>query len=361
MKVSKFFWQRIFFATNVFIFAYSHFVFANLSEGGLKASVALDLTGDYKLSKNSDSEDRFSVRGAEMSFYAPIDHHSQGVLSLAAHEESGNARFEVHEAFFQFDSLLPRSSLTVGQFFLDIGRLNNWHQHDWPFITPPEVHKTFFAQEGVLDKGVQLSSLLPTPFYLNLTTGLTSGFNFGHSHGPGEKPKVPTHYLHLTSFFSLGSLDVQPGLTYLSRTDSQDEKTYFLGTDWTAKIKKGRQTDFLFQSELWYKNTSQKGVDKEQQKLGLYLYPQIGFASNFELGLRYDYLADLNLKDANENDYTRSHQALVPTLSYKPSEFSTFRIAYTAEFKSEGDDSTVEHSIQFQGIYILGSHPSHSF
>ena len=67
---------------------------------GLEVSLAGDMIFDQGLNSNSDAEEKLTMRGAEIMFYAPIDHRFDGTLSAAAHDEAGETIFELHELFF---------------------------------------------------------------------------------------------------------------------------------------------------------------------------------------------------------------------------------------------------------------------
>jgi len=216
-------------------------IYASFLDSGLEIGLAGDLVYSQSLNSKSGADEKLRLRGAELVLYGPIDHVWEGRLSLAAHDEAGQTNFEVHELYVESHSLLPSTSVKIGQFFLGIGRLNRFHQHDWPFTTAPKVHRDFLDKEGVFDAGVETSTLLPTQQYLKLTLGLTSGYRYGHVHSSGTKPKVPTHYLRLNTFFPMRAASgVEWGASYLGRTNSQNEKNQLLEINLTAKWREGR-------------------------------------------------------------------------------------------------------------------------
>lgn len=325
---------------------------------GLQISAAGDIVGNF----GGTSDNRLTPREAEVVLYAPVDHLFDGTASLAAHEESGKYFFEIHELHIGSSKLIPRSRFRLGQFFLGIGRLNQFHRHDWPFVSAPKVQSSFLGEEGVQDTGVEYSYLFPTPFYLDLTLAITNGWVFGHAHTLGEKPYVPTHYVRLVTYNGLfydGGM--QTGLNYVGRKDSQGANTILLGLDLTAKWREAQILKFLLQSEVWYRILSTSGQPSEHT-LGFYVYPQYGFTPSWSLGLRVDGYSVLNLRDASQNRIPNYDYGLVPTLTYKASEFSTIRASYG--FKghlSDLKESNSERFFEIQGVFILGSHPAHDF
>lgn len=328
---------------------------------GLQTAVAVDIFGQAGTPREGKA-DRLEVREAELILFAPIDPLFDGQLNMAAHQESGVALFEVHEAYLSSSKLIARSRLRLGQFFLGIGRLNQFHRHDWPFVSAPKVQREFFDKEGVNDSGLEWSYLLPLPFFLDLTGGLTSGWTFGHAHSEGQRPLIPTHYLRAATYLELpGDGGAQLGLNYLGRKAANETQQRYLGLDATAKWREGRTLKFLFQSEIWLRALTPGGGETEDT-LGAYMFPQYGFDPSLQFGVRADYFSVLNQKNAVGGSVSNSTIALIPSLTYKASEFSTLRASYTREWVSQqGAETQASDLIELQATFILGAHPAHDF
>jgi hypothetical protein len=329
---------------------------------GLKISAAVDLLGSYKADKDSTAEDSFGPREAEIVLTAPIDPSFDGFFSVAAHREGGEAVVELHEAFIRTTRLIPRSNVRAGQFFLGVGRLNRLHRHEWPIITAPKVHTEFFGEEGALDSGLEYTWLAPLPFFLESTFGVTNGFTYGHAHDEGEKPKQPTHYARLATYTEMpGNGGAQTALNYLSRTDATGTRMTLAGLDLTAKWREAGVLNFLLQSEVWHRTWAPEGVEAEKT-LGAYVLPQYALDVQYYLGLLLDYYSVLTLKDAIGQSLDNSVIGLVPTLTYKASEFSTLRLAYhhTKSTREDQPDLT-ERRVEFQANFTIGAHPAHDF
>jgi hypothetical protein len=320
---------------------------------GLQQAVALDLVG--KLGNGADGlAGRLLPREAEVLLFAPSDHVFDGMLNFAAHQEDGVATFEIHEAYIASSRLIPRSRIRVGQYFLGFGRLNQFHRHDWPFISAPRVQRDFFYEEGLLDSGAELSVILPLPFYFELTTGISNGWTFGHAHNEGIAPQIPTHYIRGATYASLpGDGGAQIGVNYLGHKDNQATQSTYWGLDFTAKWREVQTVRFLLQSETWLRTQSPLGNPSEKT-LGLYIFAQYGFDSNVSLGVRFDHWSNLSLQDALGRPISNYDTAIVPTMTYKISEFTTLRAAYTYEKPSQ-------KAFQIQTMFILGAHPAHEF
>lgn len=344
--------------------SYPRIALAGQDNGGMNISAAADLIGGFNLKKSelhNEADDSFQPRAIDINIYGAIDPYFDGVISVSAHKEEEETIFTIHEAYISSSRLLPRSQFRLGKFFLDIGRLNNFHQHEWPFITAPLVHKEFFGSEGVIDSGLEYSYLAPLPFYLDIRLGISNGYTFGHSHGEGEKPKEPNQYMHVLSFLSLGQFDLQPGFSLLRRRDHDNRKEQYTGVELTAKKKTGRILTILSQTEAWHRVLKPQD-GQEETTLGAYSYFQYGFENGIELGLRLDYLTVDSLKDALGNKAANWKTSISPSIGIKPSEFSRLRLAYNHyENKDPSLGLTKSSAFFIQTTFTLGAHPAHAF
>lgn len=338
-------------------------IFADVTDG-LKTSVAVDIVGEGGTSLPTPMRNGIAVREAEMVFYAPSDYLFDGQLSLAAHLDAGVQVIDLHEAYIGSSKLIPRSRFRVGQFFLGVGRLNRFHRHDWPFTAAPKYFKSMFDStgHGVVDSGIEYSWLAPLPFYLDLTFGVTNGFNFGHSHGAGTRPWVPTHYVRAELFWNLtDATGLQTGLNYLGRRDSTGTENLYLGIDATTKWREAKIIKFFLQSEVWYRRNTAKGLPSTSQ-WGFYLFPEIPLDDVWRFGVRFDYWSDASVVDIFGNAVSSYELGLTPTFTYKPSEFTTLRAGYNYQPRRYAGASAGEaHFIQLQAIFLLGAHPAHDF
>lgn len=334
------------------------FAFNVCANDGLELGAAVDLLYEQGINKESTATDKMYVRSAEIMLSAPIDHSFNGKLSAAAHEENGETVFEVHEAYLENNQLLPRTNLKVGQFFLGIGRLNRFHQHDWVFTSAPKVHRAFFDEEAIFDLGAEANIILPTENAYSLTLGLTSGHRYGHSHTAGAKPKTPTHYARLSRFFELqGASGIDLGANFLSRTDSNNKRLNIAGLDFIAKLRDFKRITWLIQSELWYKN------ENDQEFLGNYIYLQYGINDQHSLGYRVDLFKDISKRNAlNNKKINNIEYGQTINWTFKNSEFALIRSSISHTFlREEGMTKDRDIKAQLQFIFIMGAHPAHIF
>lgn len=328
-------------------------------DSGLERAVAVDITADTDVHGESNiSSDRLFVREAEVMFSGPVDHLFYGQLSIAAHPEAGMSVFEVHEAFITSNRLVPRSRIKLGRFFLGVGRLNQIHRHDWVFIEAPFVHRQFFDDEAAIDSGVEWSTLLPLPFVVDVSLGVTNGYTFGHAHDAGSKPIKPTRYARVASF-AWGNTAL--GLNWLGRTDSERVTTDLVGFDLTFKKRRGKYIDWLVQGEVWGRRRKQPSREADVSA-GSYVYVQKALSADLFTGFRYDYYTVTSTKDLFGARLANHNSAIEASLVWSASEFSRLRLAYQdgRDFL-EGDYDRKFARVLLQTTFIMGAHPAHDF
>lgn len=355
--------------------------------------------------RESATMNRASIRSAELSFYASVDQLAQGTVSIAAHDEGGETFFDVHEVSLYFPvTPIPGLSFKVGRFFMDAGKLNGTHQHDWHFTRPPVVHEKLMADEGVGDFGGEVSYLMPLPFWQELTVGVFNGRYFGHAHEEGPKKQNPLVVVHLKNFVPLGDAGFQFGFTALRWHPDTDPHriTYQSGLDATLKWRDGKKRSITWQTEAWYRETrleERKITDSlpepVETKTGIYSFLEWQFMEEWATGFRLDYynepgmtaeggyleVAGVSLGDVvtTEDPYLQAYadniylrQGWVESytvknaiyegalsLTYKPSEFSYFRGTVTERYESLYRDwDTI---LNLQATFIIGKHPAHVY
>lgn len=342
-------------------------VFAD--DGGLQTVVAGDLVSEFDLGESSAS-DRLDVRGVELGLFAPIDHAFAALVSFAAHPGSEGLGVELHEAVMTAPGLDVPFDLKVGQFFLGVGRLNQIHQHDWPFLTTPLIHSTVMdSEEGALDTGLETKWLSPWFPATEISLGVTNGWTFGHSHTKGTKPREPLIYARVTVFgdsellgFTNAASGVLLGASWVRRRPDRkaDSDLDLFGVDLTLKIREANRLLWLWTSEGWYRRLQPEGGQKEEL-WGLYSFLERHVWRRLSIGARAEYLTDLSQTDILGRAETNETWKTGPTLTWTNSEFLVFRFEYLYESQQIKDETREGHSVALQSAFILGSHPAHNF
>jgi len=329
----------------------------------LQATGAADFVSTVYTSQEDERAFDLNVRSAEFMVSGSIDHYFDGLINFAGHTEEGEFELVLHEGYVSSSKLIPYSRFRVGKFFLGVGRLNQFHQHDWPFTDAPQAHNTFFAEEGVTDSGLEYTFLFPTTHFFELTAGVTRNYCYGHCHADVAKPPRPLFYLHPVTFFEFSSqTGLQLGLSYLNRKDDAGIQTHLAGLDMTFKHRQGKRLVWLLQAEAYYQDQGSDSVDNIRQ-VGGYCLTQYGLSPSWLLGLRLDAFSELSMKFQTTNQKRDDlDYAIVPIVTWKPSEFSTLRLSYTLDVDTtKGDKDTVDQLVQLQFNFILGAHSAHDF
>ncbi len=328
--------------------------------------VAADMVGGKDLTAKRNSPEAvtpngLTVRSAEVGLFGGIDHLALGTVNLAVHEEEGKYFVELHEAFFEFNRLPFNLFVKLGRFFPDVGRLNSIHQHDWHFTTTPLVHGMLFDEEGIFDQGCEVSLLLPWPFYQELKVGFFNGRTWGHTHGDGPVKPGPLFTSRLKHFFPIvGELGTQFGFTYIRYLVDEGgrEIDHTAGVDATFKWQRGRFKSFIFSTEYWYRYEVRPDAEQHNKKHGLYSYLQYQFHQNWLVGSRFDYFAELDVPAATGEMLTRESFAESLWVTFRPSEFSYFRLTFERRDVFGTDEN---YAVYVQADFILGYHPAHRY
>lgn len=331
--------------------------------GGLKMFSAIDLVSDFGIQNPPADSGRLRVRSFEIAAFAPVDPTFDAMLALAGHDEEGKTEIELHEAYISSSKVIPRTRFKVGRFFLGVGRLNQFHVHDWPFTHAPKSHTTFFSEEGVADTGIEFGHLLATETPIDIVVGVTNGWHYGHTTTGGRRPKTATHYLHPTLFLDMGdSSGWLLGASYLGRTDDDSVQTRLSGFDVTYKKRNGKTISRLFQTENYHR-VQTSSTTALNEDVGGYLYGEMAVGEEgWATGLRLDWFSNLSLTDGAGETRRNFDYGAAPTVTYRTSEFSFLRASYFCGVETKaGDENRIEQRIDLQLVALIGTHPSHDF
>ena len=348
-----------------------NFVDRNQRTYAIDILAAVDMVGEWDNEEPHTTGNEFVIREVELGFFADIDQWAQGTVMMAAHNEGGEYVYELHEAYFNFPRFfVPNLSARAGSMFFDVGHLNSTHRHDWHFTQAPVVHAELLDEEAASDTGLELSYLMPWPFWQELTVGVFNGKTFGHSHVQGPIKNNPLYTAHLKQFIPFThEWGTQFGFSYLRwhPTEEPHKVTHQSGLDvlvkWTGRNFK--QAQLL--SEIWYRETREKNRRRYdppatpiETRVGGYVFAEFRFDAQWAAGYRYDLFTNPNYQDVNGRRESRNgveqHSIM---LTYYPSEFSYFRLTGERETIIEKG----ENSYQFylQADFIIGKHPPHKY
>jgi hypothetical protein len=322
-------------------------------------------------------ENYFFPREIELSLFGQIDPYARAEVRFEAGQDARGQDISVSlaEANLTLMTLPFNTQAKLGQMRNRFGLTNQIHEHDLPFIDRPDVYVQFFGQEGLVEKGVELTWVPPLPFFLEVLGGVFDGDNetaFGYA--SLKKPLVTGR---VRTFFDLEELGaIQLGMSVANGLQSGNLNNTILGWDVKYKyVPEGWQHALLTAAgEALYQIrqlSTDEGGDASDgtrtvHKLGWYLYGEVqpfrfGLLSGLGAGFRYDW---------TQYPQSPGHQwAIEPYLSYSPSEFLRFRVGYKhTQGNTPGcctltgvGSARIKDELLFQATFILGAHPAHPF
>jgi hypothetical protein len=328
------------------------------------------------------SENGFNLRHVELGFSAEVDPYVRAWTTVAVDEDGA----ELEEAVLQTTSLPYGLTFSGGKLKSGIGRLNRQHSHNWDFLDQPLVYDLFFGAHGLTEKGVQLTWLAPTPFYLLLGTEVFNGDN-EQSFAVAEAEGLSSHDAPRlwTGFIKVGP-DLGPnhallaGLSALvgrhqmvhEAAESADGRSMIYGVDFVYKYDAKRTHglgDFILQGEYFYRDIDLDGKGDwdgstwSAQQDGYYLQSLYGLLPRWRAGLRWEQVGLLNdLKTPEDGSVSFGETSRLATvLEWKLSEFSLLRaqVGHGWYETHDGMERAWEFGLQWQ--LSFGKHAAHDF
>ena len=238
-------------------------------------------------------------------------------------------------------------SLQVGKFFVPIGKHNQLHAHDHPFVAIPVSNEMVLGEDGIQEIGFGASYLLPVPFFSEINLQILEGEN--------------------TSLFASTLND---GFAYLTKStnsfDLSDETTMDLGLAYAFgdnSLSGPYRTTKIFATDLRfkYKPLGREGYrttiwqsefltsTREQVNTGFYTYLQQQFAKRWWAQGRYSH----SYQGSDRSDQNQYSLAL----AYFPSEFLETKLEYTHLNQYAVDENQLFLRLNF----TLGAHKGHNY
>ena len=359
----------------------------------------------------------FTLREIELTMTGTVDPYFDAMATIAFSAD----HVEVEEAFITTRSLPVGLQVKAGQFLSDVGYINSQHEHDWLFVDQPWMREHFFSDEGLNEKGVQLSWLPPTPTYVRLGAEVLEGKTDGIANyvGDGDHeivtilpdngvpernrwrahkgfdekdgPRLFTgfakigpdigynHALQLGTFGGYSRLMQIEEAHSSGRLETWDGDGWFAGLDAVYKydgqgvmghrnvIVQGeyiyRQLDLDYRSQQFENFSSLVTTNANGQRWkqdGLYVQGVYGFAPRWNIGARTDVLGLNNDGFAGRGtaeSFDTSYR-YSGQISYAPTEFSRLRAQVNYEDVGHDEDAWM---FVLQYNMSLGVHGAHTF
>jgi hypothetical protein len=346
---------------------------------GLSADFTGNLTQRNVDKANAGSfpgrENRFFPREVELNLFGQIDPFAAGVMRIeAGEEEPGEIAVHLAEAYLTLLTLPYGTQLKMGQMRNRFGLLNELHRDVLPQPDVPNVHLRFLGEEGLVERGAELTWVPPLPFYLEALVGVFNGdneeaFGRGKLNEPLVTGRLRTFWEiaddHAIQFGVSGARGQTPDRLY-STLLGADVKYKWRPDGWLHPL-------LTIGGEAIYSiRRNERGIDfdgdgtfdafqkQTLKRFGWYGWADVQPWRRWLFGVRYDN-TQFPIQPGRE-------WAVEPYVAFYPSEFLRFRLAYKHTERSHRDGFTeneasarIADELFFQFTFILGAHPAHPF
>lgn len=307
------------------------------------------------------------LQETELVFDAYIDPYAKATFRIGIHNERENP-FEGPDAAVAFDGEfhteleegylttlgLPFSlQLKAGKFLGTFGKINQTHPHAWNFIDQPLMYANYLGEEGLLDRGLSLSWLMPNPFgiYQELTVEATSGIVENPSFAAN---KDLLYLMHLKNFVDLNdNTTLELGLSGIrGSNDIERHKSQIGAVDLTFRwkpLRRNRYKSFEWMSEALLSRRQTAGGTISSK--AFYSFVRHQLTKRFFLAGRYDY------SEFPEDDkiYQKAASAI---LSFYATEFQKIDLQY--QYGSPADRDNFSRLL-LRAVFVIGAHGAHKY
>lgn len=327
----------------------------------------------YQTGGHDPSKTGFNLQQVELSLQHSVDPYFR-FDSFIVFSQFG---VEVEEAYATTTALPWNLQLRAGQFLTRFGRLNSTHPHAWDFVDQPFALGRVFGGEGNRGLGLELSNLLPLPWYAEIIGSVTDPAGEGTArsfygsadlgiHGPLDFQST----LSLKQFFPLSEdWSLLWGLSAAAGPNptGHGNRTEVYGSDVYLKYRPITQgagyTTVSLQSEWFYRR--RQVPDDVLQDLNGYAYLFWRFAMRWATAVRYEHGSPTRaMKGLNSSDYldpywTGHRHRASANFTFWPSEFSRIRLQGSSDVL--GWENRTNWALFLAFEVAVGAHGAHRF
>ncbi len=380
-----------------FIFGMTSPIFAQESpRGGQPYNPEISLDGIFSGAVFSDpaplqfgghdpNKRGFILEALELTFASNIDPYFRGEAHLHFGLDKGKSFVEVEEGTLTTRALPYGLQIIGGQFFTPFGRQNPRHPHAWDFADQTIVNTLMFGPDGLRNPGVEISALLPLPFYLeaigsiqNAEGETATSFLFTPNESfAGRKViardiKSPRDLLYTGRIKT--SVDLSETVSLVAGTSALfgpngtgiNTDTRIYGVDLFMKwkpISADHGWPFVTLQAEAMQRTYEAGEGGDTILMphevfkndGSYIQSLVGFTRRWVAGLRYEQADATHPLDPRTGKRTRASS----NLTFYPSEFSKIRLQYNNDKSAERDKAIQALFVQYE--FLMGAHGAHTF
>ncbi len=323
-------------------------------------------------------ENRFFPREVEVNLFGRIDPYAEGMIRFEFAQESSDREISatLAEAYLTLLTLPFGTKLSLGRVPVRFGLLSHLHREALPQTDAPNVLTRFFGEEQFRETGAEISWVAPLPFYFEALAGVFNGDN-ETAFGRGSL-RYPLVTGRLRTFFDLedfGAIELGGSIANGQTPEQLNDQIIGFHTKYKYQPAGWQRALFTIAGEFLYGIRQVNVTDPDaaspveqkrtRERNGWYAYGELrpfqhGPLSLWSTGVRYD-RTQFPVNPGRE-------WAVEPYVSFMPSEFLRFRIAYKHTERSHrdgvnlnGGSARTVDELFFQTTFFLGAHPSHPF
>lgn len=324
------------------------------------------------------SREGLAIDESELNFSSSIDDKFKGSLTAAIVREDGEDKVELEEAYVQTlpGSGLPDGlSVKAGRAFWSLGYMNEHHAHADDFADRPLPYRAFL-NKGFNDDGIELSYVLPTPFYSEIGGGAFRGDDFPAGSSDGEGASSYSAFGRIGGDIGMNQ-SWRLGASYLTsdvkgRSSNEDTITFVGDSDlYAADLRytwaptgNPKNQELTLQGEYFFRNEdgTYNDIAFDGSSSGWYGQGVYKFHPQWRVGYRYTALESpdtptglvgTDLDSEGYDPYINSVMA-----DWTNSEFSRVRFQYNNDKTVKGQ---TDNQFILQYIMSFGAHGTHKY
>ncbi len=287
----------------------------------------------------------FNFQGLELGLQSVVDPYIHADIFILFLEDG----IEVEDATVTTLSLPWNFQMRAGKMPGKFGRQNSQHLEQLPFIDFSLANRYFFTPEGFSELGVEVSNLLPLPWYSELTFQFLQGDNTGNFDGPRKEDFA---YLGrwVNQFEPASNLSILTGFSgaFGFNGSAPGNLTELYGADLYLRWKPSDRRGLKWQTEYFLRRKQDVGIKLTEG--GLYSQLVWQFARRWEAGVRADLVGF--------PEETVKQAGAAASLTFLATEFFRLRAQYEA-VHTPGTRLNHEAFLQLQ--FNMGPHGAHAF
>jgi hypothetical protein len=342
------------------------------------ANPDISVIGDFRLAARSGEfadaagarQVQFEFEELEFNFNGYLNPYMRADVTVAIPDFES---LDLEEASMTVLRGLPLSTqFRVGKYFLDFGKLNTQHPHQWPWMEPPLMMRTMLGEEGLRPLGAQLSTLQAAgESAVTLSLNAFRGDGFAHEHGAhaheadeDESPPETMFSGRLSWFHTFDVTSVEAGLSALGgRYDAAEALDVTMGA-FDFKLRWRPDTyrsvnviaeSMLSERELVHADTTVSAQPEVQtvRAAGVFTALQVQFRKRWDTGAYFDFSEDA-VEEGAKTTAGGAWFAFMPA-----EETARFNLVYRYETSDLYDFAS--HGVSLQFLFGLGPHRPHRF